>query len=84
MSYGEAASAFTCSRLVPSEAATFFGYFYNGFTQEKIIWYAYYEDGAFKLPVKFNFESIDTDVDSMARLGEAITPGILPVDFFTG
>jgi hypothetical protein len=35
------------------------------------------------LPVKFSFESIDTDADSMTSFGETITPGILPVDFFT-
>jgi hypothetical protein len=36
------------------------------------------------LPIKFNFESFDTNADSITSFGEAITPGILPVDFFSG
>jgi hypothetical protein len=65
--------------------ATFFRCFYNGFTQEKTVWYAYYcENNTFELPVKFGLESVDTHADSMTNFGEAITPGILPVDFFIG
>jgi hypothetical protein len=85
MSYGEAASTFSYDKLTLSEVATFFRCFYNGFTREKTIWYSYYgENNTFELPVKFSFESIDTDADSMSCFGEAITPGILPVNFFIG
>jgi hypothetical protein len=71
--------------MVKQHRHSVFRCFYNGFTQEKPIWYAYYSDNnTFELPVKFSFESIDTDADSMTSFGEAITPGILPVDFFTG
>jgi hypothetical protein len=85
MSYGEAASASPCDRLALSEVATFFRCFYNGFTQEKTIWYAYHdENNAFKLPIKFTFESINTDAKSMESFGEATIPRILPVNFFTG
>jgi hypothetical protein len=84
MSYGEAASAFPCDKLTMSEVATFFKWFYNGFTWEKIIWYAYYgENNTFELPIKFSFASIDTDTDSVTSFEEAITLGILRVDFFT-
>jgi hypothetical protein len=38
----------------------------------------------FELPIKFSFESINTEAESMESFGEAITPGILPVNFFTG
>jgi hypothetical protein len=76
MSYGEAASAFSCNRLTLSEVATFFICFYNGFTQEKTVWYAYYEDDIFELPIKFSFEAVDTDTDSMSSFGEAITPRV--------
>jgi hypothetical protein len=85
MSYGEEASAFSCDKMTPSEVATFFRCFYNGFTQEKIVWYAYYgENNTFELPVKFNFKPIDTNADSMTSFEEAIIPGILPINFFTG
>jgi hypothetical protein len=51
----------------------------------KTIWYAYHdENNMFELPVKFSFESINTEGDSMESFGEAITPGILLVNFFTG
>jgi hypothetical protein len=81
-SYGEVASAFPCNKLVPSEMATFFRCFYNGFVQEKIVWYAYYGGrNTSELPVKFSFKSVDTEADSMTNLGEAIASGILPVNF---
>jgi hypothetical protein len=44
MSYGEAASAFSCNKLTLSEVVTFFSCFYNDFTQEKTVWYAYYSE----------------------------------------
>lgn len=43
----------------------------------KIIWYAYDKNNMFELPVKFSFESMES-------FGEAITAGILHVNFFTG
>lgn len=85
MSLGEAASAFTCNKFVPSEAAHFFRCFYNGFTSDKIVWYPYLGSrNKYELPTKFHFESIDGDADSMTILGKSTTPGILPVDFYVG
>jgi hypothetical protein len=75
---------FPCDKLAFLEVATFFICFYNGFTQEKIVWYAYHdENNAFELPVKFSFDSINTEAESMESFGEAITLGIFPVNFFT-
>jgi hypothetical protein len=37
----------------------------------------------FELPIKFSFESINTEAESMESFGEAITLGIFPVNFFT-
>jgi hypothetical protein len=52
---------------------------------KKIVWYAYHGGrNTFELPIKFSFESVDSDADSMTNLGEAITPGILPVNFSIG
>lgn len=84
-SFGEAASTFSRDRLVPSETTNFFRCFYNGFTKEKKVWYAPQgKQNMFEHPIKFSFEYVDTETDNMATLGEAITPGILSVNFFTG
>lgn len=52
------------------------------YTKEKTIWYSYHDvDITFELPIKFRFASINTEANSMTNFGEAITPGILPVNF---
>jgi hypothetical protein len=59
--------------------------FLQWFYLVKIVWYAYHdENNAFELPIKFSFDSVNTKAESMESFGEAITPGILPVNFFTG
>lgn len=49
LSFGEASSAIS----IPLHIGHFFKGFYNGFSNEVIIWFAYPKDNEFELPYKF-------------------------------
>lgn len=79
-SFGEAASAISCTRLDLFEMATFFRCFYNGIIPEKTIWFPYYGAKEFyERTIKFEFENIETEPSSLKNLEEAIKLGILLV-----
>jgi len=82
MSFGEAASVVPCEPFDSMEMANWFKGFYNGFTPESIIWFAYEDDPrTFEFPSNFNFEEVSFDEEFSKSFKEIISPGILPVDF---
>jgi hypothetical protein len=83
MSYGKTTSTFSCDKLTLPEVAISPDAF-TTVSPKKNRLVAYYGENNIELPVKFSIKSIDIDADSMTSFGEAITPGILPIDFFTG
>ena len=52
----------------------FFKCFYNGFSEESTIWFAYFDDNHdFKNPVKFELDYLKNDEYAINSLIEAIT-----------
>lgn len=48
-------------------------------------WYVYEdEDHFFEFPIKFQFESINSDDDSKKNFKETIVPHVLPANLFAG
>ena len=63
----------------------FFKYFYNGFTEDSIIWFAYHDDNReYENPFKFNLDSWKNDEEATNIMREAISPRILPANFTSG
>ena len=63
----------------------FFKYFYNGFSQESVIWFAYFDEhNDYENPIKFRFDDWKDTEYSVESLRTAITPGILPANFASG
>jgi len=61
---------------------SFFKCFYNGFTENTIIWFAYMdENNDFGNPVKFQLDDWQTDEYTLNSLREIIAPRILPTNF---
>jgi len=81
MSFGEAASAFSWPPSSPTDTADFFKIFYNGFTNDTMIWFIYEGADDFELPA-FRFSKVYTD--SAEVFQRIVSPGILPVDFRQG
>jgi len=63
----------------------FFKCFYNGFTEDSIIWFAYHDDNKeHENPFKFNLDSWKNDEEATNIMREAISPRILPATFTSG
>ena len=63
----------------------FFRCFYNGFSKESIIWFAYFDENhSFKNPVKFQLDIWRNDEYTVNSLREALAPRILPTNFTLG
>lgn len=77
MSFGEAASTFSWPTSAVN-TADFFKIFYNGFTNDAMIWFAYEVAEDFELPA-FRFSAVCTD--SAPILQCIVSPGVLLVDF---
>ena len=60
----------------------FFKCFYNGFTEDSTIWFAYHDDNwEYENPFKFNLDSWKNDEEATNIMREAISPRILPANF---
>jgi len=63
----------------------FFKCFYNGFTEDSIIWFAYHDDDKdYENPFKFRLDSWRDDEYSRNSMKEIIAPRILPANFTSG
>jgi hypothetical protein len=63
----------------------FFRYFYNGFTEDSTIWFAYHDDNKeYENPVKFHLDSWKNDEEATNIMREIISPKILPANFTSG
>ncbi|RLM48734.1 hypothetical protein C2845_PMPSC004515 [Panicum miliaceum] len=81
-SFGEAVSAFPGCQFTTTRTAEYFRCFYNGLSEEMIIWHPYQTvEPIFELPVCFDFSTRTFDKELMDVL---IKPGILPANFFSG
>ena len=60
----------------------FFKCFYNGFTEDSTIWFAYHNDNKeYENPFKLNLDSRKNDEEATNIMREAISPRILPANF---
>jgi hypothetical protein len=60
----------------------FFKCFYNGFTENSTIWFAYHDDNKeYENPFMFNLDSWRDDEEATNIMREAISPRILPANF---
>jgi len=63
----------------------FFKCFYNGFTKNSTIWFAYQDDNKeYENPFKFNLDSWRDDEEATKIMREAISPRILSANFTSG
>ena len=63
----------------------FFRYFYNGFTEDSTIWFAYHDDNKeYENPFKFHLDSWKNDEEATNIMREIISPKILPANFTSG
>ena len=63
----------------------FFRCFYNGFTEDSTIWFAYHDDNKeYENPFKFNLDSWRDEEEATKIMSEAISPRILPANFTSG
>ena len=63
----------------------FFKCFYNGFTEDSTIWFAYHDDNKeYENPFKFNLDSWKNDEEATNIMREAMSPRILPANFTSG
>ena len=63
----------------------FFKCFYNGFTENSTIWFAYHDDNKeYENPFKFSLDSWRDDEGATNIMREAISPRILPAHFTSG
>ena len=63
----------------------FFKCFYNGFTKNSTIWFAYHDDNKeYENPFKFNLDSWRDDEEATKTMREAISPRILSANFTSG
>ena len=63
----------------------FFRYFYNGFTEDSTIWFAYHDDiKEYENPFKFHLDSWKNDEEATNIMREIISPKILPANFTSG
>jgi len=68
-------------KFAPSEEALLFKHFYTVLVFEYLTWHL--NSGCsnkYEPPVKFHFESVNSDADSMTNLKKSIILGILPID----
>lgn len=83
-SFGEAAIMIANDSNVFSKT-DFFKCFYNGFTEDSTIWFAYHDDKReYENPFKFNLDSWKNDEEATNIMREAISPRILPANFTSG
>ena len=83
-SFGEAAIMIANDSNVFGKT-DFFKCFYNGFTEDSTIWFAYYDDNKeSENPFKFNLDSWKNDEEATNIMREAISPRILPANFTSG
>jgi hypothetical protein len=65
--------------------ADFFKCFYNGFSEDSIIWFAYHDDNNdYENPFKFQLDSWRDDDYGFNSTKEIIGPRILPANFTSG
>ena len=63
----------------------FFKCFYNGFTEDSTIWFAYHDDNKkYENPFKFHLDSWKDDEEATSIMKEIISPKILPANFTSG
>lgn len=86
MSFGEAASVSTASKLSAEPFREWFNNFYDGFPRSTRIWFVYEGHGTFELPGDFRFEEINSEKYEKSRevYSTAISPCILPVSIHQG
>ena len=83
-SFGEAAIMIANDSNVFGKT-DFFKCFYNGFTKDSTIWFAYRNDNRdYESPFKFNLDSWKNDEEATNIMRDAISPRILPVNFTSG
>lgn len=76
MSFGEATSACPANGL---NVVQIFKSFYNGFTRNAIVWFAYNNGHDYELPIIFNFAEMCEDHADLFKI--MISSVILPVSF---
>ena len=62
----------------------FFKCFYNGFSEESAIWFAYHDNDSYENPFKFQFTAWKDDEYATNSMKEIISPRILPANFTSG
>ena len=63
----------------------FFKCFYNGFTENSTIWFAYHDHNKeYKNSFKFNLDSWRDDEEATSIMREVISPRIMPANFTSG
>ena len=83
-SFGEAAILIANDSNVFGKT-DFFKCFYNGFTENSTIWFAYHDDNKeYENPFKFSLDSWRDDEGATNIMREAISPRILPAHFTSG
>lgn len=86
MSFGEATSTYTGSKLSAELFRNWFGNFCEGFPKDSRIWFAYEHFANFELPADFRFDEINSDKFEKSRevFSAAISLCILPVGIHQG
>ena len=62
----------------------FFRCFYNGFTEDSTIWFAYHDNKKYENLFMLNLDSWRNDEEATNIMKEAISPRILPANFTSG
>ena len=62
----------------------FFRCFYNGFTEDSTIWFAYHDNKKYENIFKLNLDSWRNDEEATNIMREAISPRIMPANFTSG
>ena len=83
-SFGEAAIIIANDSITFGKT-DFFKCFYNGFTENSTIWFAYHDDNKeYENPFKFSLDSWKDEDGTTNIMREIISPRILPANFTSG